>query len=349
MRLLIVILAIFPLASFAQDVPVDVGATLMRVDELMTKECPQWPVSAGGAVAPAAPLAVPKPSTDASAVLKDVAQSDDAQTRMVALEGMAQSDAPGHVDDFVGALADADPAVRQFAAHVLNGLPPELFLEKVLGLMQSEDTNTSACVASSLPLLRDSLEQPLIAILLRQDEEPFRRQLAASSLAYMKSTASISALANVAESAEPQLARVCASALGAIPDVVVVPQLVRLTYHPAPAVRYAALTGLAAVAAPEATVALGQISAEAREDDPALTVQAVAYLAERPGQQVIPLLIDVMRRNKDAVAGAVTALRRLTGEDYGDSPDLWEKWWQEKLSQPPPTTEELPFGIQMMN
>lgn len=352
MLLKAVILAFLPVTlAIAQNVSgfeAEIGSTLLRVDEIMGRECAQWP-RATAKPAASQTLTAPKPSSDASSVLSDSAQSDDVQTRLTALEGLASSDAAGHVDDFVSALCDADARVRQYAAHILNSQPPGLFIEKVLGLLQSDDGSTSAYAASTIPLLRDSLEQPLMMLLMRQDEAPFRRQLAASALAYMKSTASISALVEVAESADPQLARVCASALGAIPDVVVVPQLVRLTYHAAPVVRYAALTALAAVDAPEAAAGLGEVAGTPREDDPGLAVQAVAYLAERPGQDVIPILIEVMRRNRDAASGAVGALRRLTGEDYGDEPALWQKWWQEKLSRSPLSAEDVPFGVRMMN
>lgn len=299
----------------------------------------------GGGAAVDKPADVPKGS--AAPVLRETARAEDWATRLSGLEGLAPV-AGEHVEEFLDALGDESEDIRRYAAHVLNGLDPSLFFEPVMARLMSSDQDVAWRMGMALGLLGDSLETRFCGVVLSATEPVERRYLAIRAVALIGGADSVGVLAECAATAEVKLAVVCASALGSIPDVIVVPHLVRLAGHVAPEVRYAALQALGGVPGPEAAAGLAEVAASVTVQDLGLGVQAITLLSERGTDVSLPLLLEVLRDNPNVTREVVGALRRLTGEDYGDSAEAWGRWWQEELmrrSQPPSEEEMLPWEM----
>lgn len=287
------------------------------------------------------------PRGNAAPVLRETVQAEDPVTRLSGLEGLAPA-AGEHVEEFLDALGDESEEIQRYAAHVLNGLEVSLFFEQVLGRLASGDADTAWHMGMALGLLGDSLEVRFCGLLLSPNETFERRYLAVHALALIGGADSVDVLAQCAHTADVKLAVQCASALGTIPDVIVVPHLVRLAGHSAPEVRYAALHALGGVPGPEAAAGLAEVASGARADDPGIGVQAISLLSERGADMALPLLVEVLRLNAEVGREVVNALRRLSGEDFGDSAEAWGRWWQEeqmRRMQPPMESESAPWDV----
>ena len=287
----------------------------------------------------AAPGAAARPrSQEALPVLVESAQSEDAATRLQAIEGLARSGGARYAGMFVAALSDPSQEVRDLAVRVLLALDAAATFEPLMGALAAGGQEGMG-VYAALPALRDALESPMLDLLRSAAAPRPRKLLAAWCLGQMKSIRAAPLLAELAWSADAELAVCCARALVALQDPLIVPQAVQLTAHPMPEVRWAVVESLADLADPEALEALGRVAAAPPFDDRDLSRRAVELLGATGDYNVIPLLIEAMRRNLWARAAAGDVLRRMTGKLLGDLPSDWADWYEQRqqLSAPAPS------------
>lgn len=301
------------------------------------------------APAPAPPIL---PGT-ATAVLDASLSSGDARVRLRALEGLASQLPAEHIESFVQALADPSPEVGQFAAQSLRGVDPGLLYDRVVDFFsQANLSEMNDSAGTSLPLLREVLNEKLMATVQSADETSARRGAAAFCLGKMSIPAAAQPLASVAWGNDVRLSVQCVHALAATPEPSVVTYLFELAAHPAPEVRLEALRMLTGLSGPEAVAAVGRIAIERPANDAALSKLAVEAITQLPDVKIsIPLLIETMRRNLSARREAGVVLRKMTGQHFGDIPSDWQAWWdkkREELENPPAADEASLFSITYM-
>lgn len=314
----------------------DHQATVGHVQTLMEQNEVVWPIPG---------VRQPENKTpDAMPVLDEALRADDPKTRLRALEGLAQSLSDENTDGFVAALADPSPDVAGFAARTLLEIDSDILFEKIIAFVSEADDAHLQAMASALPVLRDPLEKRMLSTLENQEETPKRRMAAAFCLGRMGCVAAAHPLAEVAWSDNLELSLTCLYALASLPEPAVVYYLFTLASHPTAEVRVEALRALTTISGPEAINAIGRVAIERPAKDIALSKQAVAILANMPDlKTTIPLLIETMRRNLPVRADAGAALRRVTGQRFGNFPTDWTDWWnqaKELLDAPPPTQEQ---------
>ncbi len=67
-----------------------------------------------------------------------------------------------------------------------------------------------------------------------------------------------------------------------------------------------------------------------RSPKPTVAVAAVRALRASPAVEAIPVLIAMLRSEEGIIRAEVrVTLERMTGQQFGDMVDLWEKWWAE--------------------
>jgi HEAT repeat protein len=287
---------------------------------------------------------------DALPVIDEGLQSDEPAARLRALEGLARIGGASAPAPFVEALSDSNPDIQAFAARVLADCDPKELLDSIIRLMASPPERTAPDWGNVLPHLREPLEEPMISALLSDQTTRPSRLAVVYALGCMRSTAAIQELVKAAETDDPELALCCAESLYRICDPAVIPALVRLAGHPSARVRWTAVEGLAALNAPMAMNALGEIACAPPADDTYLGEHALSLLGATADGRVVPILIDVMRRNLNARAAAVAMLRKITREDLGDLPSDWAQWYDEqqrKLNQPVQTPEKPLFDVEL--
>ncbi len=319
--------AVEPRGSARQDA----SATIQRVNALMQATPVDWPRDAGRKKdAPAVP-----DSQSARAVLTEASQSEDVQTRIEALDGLAQNAPEEHLDTFVAALCDDAQQVREAAARILARLDPAAVFERTFALLATGDPETAARAYSALPMLKGCLEPGMIHVLQSVDAPATDKRVAAYSLGVMGSAAAVPALANATWNGDAELAGYGIQALASIHDPVVLPRLGELSGHPLPQVRSLALQAIASIGGIDAIMTLDRIALNPPQADAEIARQAVGLLGATKDVNVVPLLVEVMRTNVPARGAAVEALRQITGEDLGDRPTDWQEWFQNKLQRQP--------------
>ena len=286
---------------------------------------------------------LPDPQT-AVPVLVESAQSEDATTRLRGLEGLAHTDAAGHVDRFIMALSDPDPRIQEFARRTLEALEPEWVFDHVMNILCSPDPAAAATIDKALPFLRDAIEKRMILVLEAEDEPVVRKRAAAYGLGRMDSVAGIAVLAKCAFSPYADLALQSAQALLGIRDPVVIPRLVELTGHGQAEIRGAALQRIADFGGQAGIRALTDVAAGRTGADAMLCDRAVALLNAIQDEQVIACLIEAMSSNPAVTRAAVTALRRMTGEDAGNTAAEWAQWYQRRQQPAVSTVGPTPPG-----
>jgi HEAT repeat protein len=72
--------------------------------------------------------------------------------------------------------------------------------------------------------------------------------------------------------------------------------------------------------------------------------QAVALLGAIQDEQVIACLIEAMSNNPAVARATITALRRMTGEDAGNTAAEWAQWYQRRQQPAIRTVGPAPPG-----
>ena len=323
-------------AAAPGDVEATYKAAAGRVAQWMSRPEVLWRHEATAAGPRARPL-----SQEALPVLLESAQSEDAATRLRALEGLAQSGGADYARVFVSALSDPSQDVRDLAVRILATLDAAVTFETVMAVIAAGGQEANG-ICAALPALQDSLESRTLDLLKATAAPRSRKLLAAWCLGQMRSTRAAPDLAELAWSADAELAVCCAQALVALRDPLIVPQAAQLTAHPMPEVRSAVLEGLADLADPEALEALGRVAAAPPLDDRDLSRRAVELLGATGDDNVIPLLIEAMRRNLWARRAAGDVLRRMTGKLLGDLPSDWADWYEQRQQPQAPSPSRPP-------
>ncbi len=286
----------------------------------------------------------------ATPVLEETAQAEDPETRLHALEALADSNGIEHLDRFLRALTDPVPEIRDLAAGFLARQDAGQVFDQFMNLLARGGAEGLARLDVAIPLLRAGFEPRLLQVLSTPDESPARKRIAAYCLGRMNSVAAVPALAECAWNADEPIALACVTALLEVRDPVVIRRLVDLAAHTLPSVRKAAVDGLIDVGGPEALAALGQLALTPSDNEDAAR-EAVLALGAMKMEAAIPLLIEVMRKNVAARRSAVQALRQLTGDDAGDLPSDWQDWYERRLKAAQSNNEqsqESPYEVEYM-
>lgn len=275
-------------------------------------------------------------------VLRQMVQSDDPATRQRGLEALGQSPDSGSLELVLGSLRDPSPEVRETAAKTLAQFDEETVFRRVLDMLCDHWPDTATDIGDALPPLKESLETRMLETLDSAEESVLRKAAAAYALGCMRSANARDLLAASAWSSDAVLAVTSANALAAVADGATVGCFGQLLQHPLVEVRWAAVEGLAAAGTPEAVSLLGRVAADAKEENRPLQERAVELLGKAPSEAAVPALVEAMRVNLYIRRQAAEALRRQTGQDFGEKPADWAAWYAQQL---PPPTPPLVQGV----
>ncbi len=195
---------------------------------------------------------------------------------------------------FVSKAGDmaTSPGVEAAGALVRIGRPAVEALVAVLG---GEDSAIQGYAASVLGEIGDPRAvEPLIVLL--KDRDPFVSGKAAWALGEIKDRRAVEPLIAALNHEQWSVRTTAAEAVGKIGDRRAVEPLI------------AAMEDKEALVRSNAAVALGEMR------DPNVVEPLIAALKDE----------DVNVRSR-----AAEALRKITGKDFGENPDKWQKWWKE--------------------
>ena len=236
--------------------------------------------------------------------LVDVLKDDSEYARRGAVEVLNEVATTDAVSDLVSALRDEDWWVRVRAADALGSLGGDRVVEAVLGLMQSEDEFIRRYAVEILNTVPDARAvDPLVKAL--GDPDWWVRERSIDALARTGDPRAVEPLIELMQ-ADPEVAPLCARALGALGDERAVDPLCEMTRSEDAEMRGEALAALRALA--KANLSAGSLDriravcggGAVRERDP-LTVRRGARREAEPAPQAGR---EVSRREPDGAAGA---------------------------------------------
>ncbi|HEO70401.1 MAG TPA: hypothetical protein ENN80_04000, partial [Candidatus Hydrogenedentes bacterium] len=275
----------------------------------------------------------------AETVLAGMAGSGASSTRLAAVEGLAQQADTEYLDIALAALMDPAPEVRHTAATNLEAFDSHSVFQGVMTLLCAHWPYVREPLGTVLPLLAGHLEEPMLDALESTSETPRWRMAAAFGLACMRSDAALEPLASNAWTDDTELAVACAEALASMGRADAAPLIEPLLQHPVPEVRRVALEGLGLIGTPRVIEPLKTLASKSGETARALQGRAVGILAGLPYEAATAALIEVMKKNSSMRREATHALRWRTGMDFGDSPSVWVRWYENV------TSGRIPHGM----
>lgn len=322
----------------------DPSATMRRVSHIMEYGDIVWP--GGRTIAPTNPGASVKPQAQTAVpALRRNAESDDVETRLRALEGLARSDDSSNIEAFLDALSDPSEEIRTLAGQVLAKCDASAVCEKVLLNLAVPFSDEFATTSEVLPDLKELIEDELLRVMQSDTESSQRRMAAAYALGRVGAVGAIPSLAELAWSGADALSVTCANALCSIRDPLALSALIHLVEYPIRDVQIAALAAMMSVGGKEPMEALAHVAVEPPNQDGELARYAVRLMGASEDEQVIPLLVDVLQKNGEVRGAAVQALRQLTGEYAGDTAQDWAEWYQRKIEAAARGPEESGDGL----
>ena len=222
--------------------------------------------------------------------------------------------------DYMSPSDEATKALAKIGAPCINQL---------LETMHDSDPDLSRRAARALMKIRDTRAvRPLIDALRNEGSGEVKSQIA-WVLGNMKNQAAVTPLIESLQDSDTQVKRNAAWALGEMRDPRAVWPLVDIATDHNWSVRWNAIQALAKirdVGSVEPLIALtGNPSADVR-------MNAIWALGELGDRRAVKPLIKVLRTEKDVNvrATAASALASMTGENFDQDADAWEKWRNEE-------------------
>ncbi len=245
------------------------------------------------------------------------------------------------VPALIRTLKHEDPAIRVQVVRMLNhmatnerrGEMKPLVLPHLIPLLSDDHGPLREAAAHTLHRFVDSKAvAPLIAAL--SDESPKVRAKAALALGWNRDARAIPELAKTLSDPVDDVRAEAATALGKISSPECLEPLVRALKQDAfSRVRCQAAWGLAYLKDDRANPVL----LAALKDDAHDVVGAAAYgLGELKSESAIVPLIEIMERGRNARRSAARALKKITGEDFGEDAAKWTAWHERenKVARP---------------
>lgn len=293
-------------------------------------------------------------SAEALKSLLAMANSSDPSVRARALEGLAESASVEAGQAVLSGLIHQDPTVQDVASRAVARWDENRICELLIQACERPAPSQRHPLERILPFLRSQATPGLIRILTSEKEPANRRAIAAYCLGKMQSVEAAPILARCAYSPDALVAVESARALAALETPASLYDIIRMTDHPIPEIRWIAVRGLAKLGEPDALRTLESVATNRRELDRELRKEATAWMGAIGDETTVDVLISMLRGDPFLKRSAAQALRRLTGLPYGDAAREWLDWYasakrpEQKPSLPPPPPL-VPRGVVLPN
>ncbi len=314
----------------AYPIPLDSAqTTLARVERHMLGSAPVWPQGN-----PKSAQTDPAVHHEARGVLERMLADQDPNTRLRGLEALGEETSEEALELLLEAVIDDHREVRETALRLLQEQTPRDLARRIIELLATAPEPMRMALDQALPALSDNLQEPMTQILADDSRSEAEHTWAAYVLGRTRSVESLHVLAQRLWTAEnPRLMEVCAQAIASSEDPRAQPYLVQMAGHSHPAVKRAAVHGLAGLGGSQALSVISNIASGRQEMDIGLRAEAITLLAQIGDERAIPTLIQILQHSPQLETSAANALYQLTGQPLGRNPSVWIQWYQQMLAE----------------
>ncbi len=265
----------------------------------------------------------------AQSPLAAMALSDDPQSRMRALEGLAGSGNAEFVPFAIASLADPNEEVRERALETLYHVDPKAVTDAVTAVLAWGQAPVVAAVNDVLPSLRSVLEPGMLQMLDAPDTTRDERVAVAYGLGRIGSRRAVEPLAEKVWGDDPVLSVYAANAIAAIDDPGALPTLINMVRHTDPNVRVPAYYAIARIGGPEALGLLTDAASPNGDPDRRVKREVIRDLGLAGDVSTVHFLIGLVRARSGFVQPAIEALEVITGMPHGLQRERWLEWYDD--------------------
>ena len=230
------------------------------------------------------------------------------------------------VNSLIAAMNDENPRAREQAARSLREKNDDRAVEPLINALKDEHSGVRENAAWALGKMEDDRA---VSSLIRalKDEHPFVRGKAAWALGRIKDDRAVMELIGALKDERANVRARAARALGNICDGRAVEPLIIIVDDEHPDVREKAAETLGKLKDERAVEPL----IATLKDEASLVRGAAADSLEQIGAPAIALLIHALNeKNPRARSNAYYALRRITGQSFGEDPAVWREWYEQQ-------------------
>lgn len=255
--------------------------------------------------------------------------SDDESKRLEALKWLRGREEAGSVELLIGALSDKSVKVSNAAVEALGALKDKRATEHLLRLLVHEEEETrQLLLIEALGELKDERAVGRLLSLLRH-RNPLVASKAAESLGKIGNRGVVPVLVEVAKGGTVEAVRYSAVfALGDIGDKRAVRVLLPLLKAVSGRLRYAAAYALGSIGDEEALDGLMEALTDGEWGVRWAAARGIGRISEgRMNRRAVSHLIDaLLDENEPVRKEALSALKRITGQDFGTDHKRWSEW-----------------------
>lgn len=272
----------------------------------------------------------PAPDWEAQALLFRMRDSNEPEARARALEMLPLDEAKASdLERLFFAAQDPTPSVQQAAWSALDRCPEKDLFAYVIRTLAWGTEDRVRPLDAALPRLGSRLEKMMTATLETELEAPRHRRAAAYFLGRSGVEGAAPLLAKCAQAGQDDLAETSAVALSMLRSPGALRDWEAMLTHQDTTIQTVAVRALADLDTPPARRAVFETASGKRGAGRMAEQEAARSIGRWAENESIPALIDIMRVNTPLNTLAAKLLHEKTGQNFGTSPEPWERWLQE--------------------
>jgi HEAT repeat protein len=224
----------------------------------------------------------------------------------------------------IEAIKDGSLKIKLMPAVSLENINDSREIKQLIASLKDE--RQGANTADALVKIGKSAVKPLITALKDKNKEI--RKNAARALGEIKDRRAVKPLIAALEEEDKEFREIVVEALGRIKDPRVIETLVFILNNKDEDenIRWKAAAALSRMKDPRSVEPLITALKDKSRDIRGIAAAALGEIKD--SQAVEPLINALEDKDKSVRRNAAVALKKVTGEDLGDDPKKWKKWWK---------------------
>lgn len=226
------------------------------------------------------------------------------------------------------------PELRVNICRKLLSLDNKSIAEKIIHYLAYGTPSEALVIDEILPSLKSDVEKILIDLFQDKTLPIQKKRAVAYALGRIKSTESAGYLWNEAHTTSNyEMRYTCLQSLANMPHSLSLEQWVEFLQSDSPNISLIACKAIFDYGGIDAEryirkILLGEIKTHKNVKE-----YALSRVANYPLSVLIPLFIEIMEKNPEISLDSANILKARTGMNFGPSPQLWKKWWEDITSQ----------------